>query len=223
MGGVSEARTDRVQGLANAQRAWLDHVVITTGRTLSEVARAAKVNPSTLTRFRNSQDRVGVLSATTMAAVSMVSGVPLPQDVHAPAPAAGAALRGFGESEAALWEGEPTDPVSGALRAMTGSALHLVPWVLRSNALLHEGFRPGDILIVDLNAEPKPGNIVLAQLYDWQNPRGTETVLRLYEPPYLIASGPVEAAKRPELIDQKRVVIKGVMQAMLRRSATPSG
>lgn len=101
---------------------------------------------------------------------------------------------------------------------MTAEALHKVAWELKSEALLHEGYRPGDILIVNLNAQPKPGDIVLVQLYDWRNRAGTETVFRLYEPPFLIASGPVEAARKPRLINADDVGIKGVVEAMLRRT-----
>jgi transposase-like protein len=208
------ARSDRLVALANAQRAWLDQVVAKTGRTLSEIARDGDINPSTLTRFRNNTHHAGTLSAPTMAAVSAVTGIPLPQEVSAAAPTARA---GFAEGEAALWEAEDThDPVAAAIAAMTGNLLHKVAWQLRSEALLHESYRPGDILIVNLNAAPKPGDIVLVQLYDWRNRAGTETVFRFYEPPFLIASGPVEAAKKPRLINTDEVGIKGVVEAMLR-------
>lgn len=208
------ARSDRLAALANAQRAWLDHVVTATGRTLSEIAREGDITPSTLTRFRNNTTHTGTLSAPTMAAVSAVTGIPLPQEISAAAPVPS---RGFAESEAVEWAAEPgEDAVATAIKAMTGGVLNMVPWELKSEALLYENYKPGDILIVDLNAEPKPGNIVLVQLYDWRNRSGTETVFRLYEPPFLIAAGPVEAAKKPRLINADDLAIKGVVQAMLR-------
>lgn len=208
------ARSDRLAALANAQRAWLDHVVAKTGRTLSEIAREGDVNPSTLTRFRNSTTYAGTLSPLTMAAVSAVTGIALPQEISVSTPPA---ARGFSDGEAAEWRaGGDADALANAIAAMTGNALHKVAWELRSEALLFEHYRPGDILIVDLNAQPKAGDIVLVQLYDWRNRAGTETVFRLYEPPFLIASGPVEAARKPRLINADEVGIKGVVEAMLR-------
>ncbi len=204
---------DVIDKVRERQRDWLQRLVREHAIKPTPLAKAAGVAATTITRKLNDPDDTALLSEATVARICAFLGIPAPNFLSDESSLAG----GFHEREAEPWLGAPTDPVTNALGAMTGSALHLVPWVLRSNALLHEGYRPGDILIVDLNGTPKAGDIVLVQLYDWQNPRGTETAFRLYEPPYLIASGPVEAAKRPELIDQKRVGIKGTVQAMLRR------
>jgi SOS-response transcriptional repressor LexA len=77
------------------------------------------------------------------------------------------------------------------------------------------GYMPGDILIVDLNAEPERGDCVCAQLYRWQV--GTaETIFRIYEEPYLLAATRHPDLRKPLLVDNDRVVIKGVVTEILR-------
>lgn len=215
-------RSGRMTQLAAAQREWLDDVVQKSGMTLSTIARDARINPSTLTRFRNNAHHNGVLSTPTMVAVSQISGTPLPGDLSAPRAVPAGQPRGFRETEASPYQLQPNDPMAPAVATQTEASPHLVPWELRSQALLHEGYKPGDILIVDLNGAPQSGDIVCAQLYDWQNRSGTETVFRLYEPPFLIASGPVEAARKPRLTTGDDVAVKGVVVMMLRRPAAGS-
>lgn len=212
-------RTERHQALAEAQRAFLDEAVRYSRMTLTQIARAGQINPSTLTRFRNATGHTGLLSAATLAVVAEISGVAVPVQGAGQAPPA---RRGFRETEAEPYKAGPADTLASAIAALTAGGLHLVPWELRSRALEYEGYRPGDILIVDLNAEPRAGDIVCAQIYDWGNPAGTETVFRLYEPPFIIASGPVENGRKPRLVDGENVIIKGVLTASLRPRAAQS-
>jgi hypothetical protein len=211
--GAGIVMRDLAERVRQRQRDWLQRIVAEHNVKPTPLAKAAGVAATTITRKLNDPHDTAILSELSVARIAAHLGIPAPNFL-----VDDDQRRGFSETEAALWQSEgPDDPVADAIAAMTGRALHLVPWELKSQALLHEGYRPGDILIVDLNASPKPGDIVLVQLYDWRNRAGTETVFRLYEPPYLIASGPVEAAKKPRLIDTAEIGIKGVVQAMLRR------
>jgi hypothetical protein len=203
---------DVAEKLRQRQRDWLQRIVREHGVKPTPLAKAAGVAATTLTRKLNDPHDTAILSELSVARIAAHLGIPAPNFLTDDEP------RGFAEGEAALWQAEDThDPVAAAIAAMTGGVLHKVAWELRSEALLYESYRPGDILIVNLNAAPKRGDIVLVQLYDWRNRAGTETVFRLYEPPFLIASGPVEAAKKPRLINTDEVGIKGVVEAMLRR------
>ncbi|MGL5447536.1 MAG: LexA family protein [Rhabdaerophilum sp.] len=209
--GVGVVMRDVAERVRERQREWLQRIVREHNIKPTPLAKAAGVAATTITRKLNDPHDTALLSELSVARICAHLGIPAPNFLSDQPKALG-----FSEGEAAVWQGNDADPVASAIHSMIGTTLHLVPWQLRSQALLHEGYRPGDILIVDLNATPKPGDIVLVQLYDWRNAKGTETAFRLYEPPYLIASGPVEAAKRPRLIDSDDVAIKGVMTAMLR-------
>ncbi|MFO0448862.1 MAG: hypothetical protein ACK52I_09420 [Pseudomonadota bacterium] len=203
---------DVADKLRARQREWLQRIVREHQVKPTPLAKAAGVAATTITRKLNDPHDTAILSEISVARIAKHLGIPAPNFLSDEGP------RGFSDGEAAEWRaGGDADALANAIAAMTGHALHKVAWELRSEALLFEHYRPGDILIVDLNAQPKAGDIVLVQLYDWRNRGGTETVFRLYEPPFLIASGPVEAARKPRLINADEVGIKGVVEAMLRR------
>lgn len=208
-------RSDRLHALAEAQRAFLDEAVRASGMTLTQIARAGQINPSTLTRFRNDKTHGGTLSYPTIATVSEVSGVPAPQEILGGNVGA-TPRRAFREAEAVPYDAGTGDVLARAVAALVGNHAHLVAWELRSRALEYENYQLGDVLIVDLNGEPKSGDIVCAQLYDWTNPAATQTVFRLYEAPFLIGAGPVDTARKPRAVDGENVIIKGVVGAMLR-------
>lgn len=106
--------------------------------------------------------------------------------------------------------------MSRAVAALVGNDPARAPWVLKSRALEVEGFRPGDVLVVDLNASAQAGDVVCAQIYDWQNHAATQTVFRVYEAPFLISAGYDRSDRKPRLVDGETVVIKGVVTGMVR-------
>lgn len=85
-------------------------------------------------------------------------------------------------------------------------------WTLR-RAVPGLALLAGDVLIVALDAPPRPGDIALANVADLQT--GTaQTVIRRYLPPWLAAAGPSEA---PQPIDDEgRVAIRGVVRRVVR-------
>jgi SOS-response transcriptional repressor LexA len=86
--------------------------------------------------------------------------------------------------------------------------------VLRSRSLESAGYMPGDILMVDLNGRPEPGDVVCAQIYDRSGK--AETIFRIYEHPFLVAATLDGRLMKPHLVDNDRVVIRGVVIASLR-------
>jgi SOS-response transcriptional repressor LexA len=93
-----------------------------------------------------------------------------------------------------------------------GTRNGLTPWILRTRAVELAGYLPGDVLVLDLNATPQPGDIVCAQVYDWSSRNRTETVVRVYDraPPIeLLVARSIEH-HQPIVIDGERVVVKGV-------------
>lgn len=90
------------------------------------------------------------------------------------------------------------------------------PWVNRSHALELAGILPGDILIVDMNLQPRPKDVVCAQIYS-RGGVSAETVFRIYEPPYLVTQSLRYGTQKPVPVDGNDVVILGVVDGMLRR------
>ena len=88
-------------------------------------------------------------------------------------------------------------------------------WTLKSRALELAGYRPGDILFVQLGTPALKGDVFCAQIYDWHAQR-TETVFRIFQPPYLVAATADAELLRPYGADEESVVIKGVVLHTLR-------
>lgn len=200
-------KSERKAKLREDHKAWLNTIARTDGRSLTAIARDAGLDPSALTRFMHDEERGSTLDTLTIAAVMDETGAPAPFEQAQPV-----ARRGMGESES-----EPYAPSAEEARMFAGEHEHLAWFVLRSRALEYEGYRVGDKMIVDLNRAAKPGDIVCAQFYNWAQPSATQTVFRVYEPPALVVSGPVEGSqRRTRLIDGDNVIVKGVLRMMVR-------
>lgn len=106
--------------------------------------------------------------------------------------------------------------IDRAVREMCKGRNGRDPWVMRSHALEGSGILPGDILIVDMNLQAKPKDIVCAQVYQWAQHKA-ETVFRVYEPPYLLVNSPRYGTQRPLVVDDRDVMVRGVVDAVLRR------
>jgi hypothetical protein len=188
------------------QRAWLLDLLAQTREAPTALAQRAGLAPTTLTRFLNNPQHATALSARTISAVEKAAGVRF----GASPPAA---LR---DSEADPFAYEASEAsISSIVRAAVGSANGIDPWTLRSRALEAAGFLPGDILIVDLNADPKPGDVVCAQVYEWARGKA-ETVFRVWEPPSLVSATFDPTLRKPLFVDHNNVTIKGVVIASIR-------
>lgn len=206
-------RTELHQRLRTAQKEWLDRVEARSGLSLSEIARRGEMDPSTLTRFRNDEERGGVLHTLTIATVTEVTGVKAPPEVVG---SSGDETPGFSDREAEKFEPQPGDPIGPMVAAALGNRAQVFAMTLRSRALEYVGYRAGDVLIVDQSAAPKPGDVVCAQLLDGQ-PHGAETVFRVNRPPWIVGAGPGATDMEPRLVDGRTVHIVGVVVASLRR------
>lgn len=199
--------------LRAAQKRWLDQVRSISGLTLTEIARRADMNPSSLTQFYNKEHRAGTLETLSLRRISDAMGVPVSTD--ALGEVGGPLNSGFRDIEAEPYQAEMASTIGHAIDVLIDDRDHVHPWTLRSSALELAGYRPGDVLIVDLNGRPSAGDVVCAQFYDWQSGRA-DTVFRIYEPPFLIAASNDEAYRRPRLVDDNSVAIKGVVETMFR-------
>lgn len=186
-------------------RTWLREVMQITGLKATPLAQKAGLAPSTIIRALD-PNGPGYMSTRSIEKIVETFGVPPP----------GAALarpRGFAESEVEQLSDAPSfaDPRPTPDRGV---------WRIHSRALDLSGYVPGDLVLADATVEPQPFDVVCAQVYNFE--RGSaETVLRLYDPPYLVTHSSDPACyRKPLLVDNERVVIWGtVIRTVRERSA----
>lgn len=201
-------KSGRDRELAEAQRRYIEHVARSTGLTLTEIARRAGKSHTTLTKFMANRER-GPLNASTVNDIATALAIP-----------ANAEIRGApGElrEEAEPFISAQDKRLGPAVEALLRGRQNADPWILRTRALEGYGYMPGDVVIVDLGVAPRAGVPVCAQVYDW-NHAAAETVWRIYEPPYLIAYSTDPDLRRPLLVDNDRVIVRGVITDLLRSS-----
>lgn len=195
-----------MSNLRDQQVAWLDHIVQSTGLTITEVARAGGLHPSTLTRFRNTNDNGHTLTSSTVRKIENATRVPAYVTDIRPA------IQAFTENEAHpfIAREDAGNLVESALRSAARSAQNIHLWTLKTNSLSAVGYMAGMVVAVDHDAEPRDGDAVCAQKYDYR--RGTaETIFRVYRTPYLLTASMSGEPGEVEIVDNKNVVIAGVI------------
>ncbi len=193
------------------QRSYVLKVLERTGWNQTELAKRAGLHPSTLSRFFTAPPGAQALRASSISRIAQVSGIPMSAGDEPSAHEAS----GMAESEAQPLANGITalaDTILAALRTEAGA---VDAWRLNSRALELAGYRPGDVLFVKLGAPPLKGDVVCAQVYDWVNNR-TETVFRLFEPPYLITATADISRLKPLALDDENVAVKGTVLHALR-------
>jgi hypothetical protein len=208
------------QETSRLHREYVRLVVEHMGKPPTRVATDLGIAPSTLTRLLNAPEgSTATLHALTLRKLHDYSGIPPPVGGD---PSASPAYRGLAE-DAVPFDAKAADPaVAAALKALIGGRKAADPWTVRTRALERIGYLPGDIVIVDLGRRPEAGDAVCAQVYDWRR-AAAETVMRLYEPPYLVAASLDESLRRPLVVDNEQVIIKGVVLPHRLRPVAPAG
>lgn len=161
------------------------------GLTITDVARSCGLSPSTLTRFMNDPAATNVLNGSTMALIEKSYGI-------SDGPAGG-----FAEPDVELvvetrGQGEAFGP-------------NRHRWRVGRNFAALSGYRPGDILTIDMSIPPAEGDDVIAQIEDMKG--GAITVLRRLRRGWLIGG----SDEIPEFIDGMRVRVAGVVIESVRR------
>lgn len=194
---------------------WVRAVMAHLGVTATELARRAKIAPSTLQRPLNDPDWPNMLSGRTMAAIAEIAGL---QPLEFPN-----RVRGMAEQEAMQYVpgdgADAADNFDRAVRELCQGRNGRDPWVMKGYSLELSGVLPGDVMIVDMNLQPQPEDIVCAQIFDWSGTRA-ETVFRIYDPPYLVGNSLRSGREKPITVDNSSVVIKGVVATIMRKRTT---
>lgn len=180
-------------------RAWLNAVMQQSGLKPTPLARRAGLAPSTILRALDPESGISLerRSIQKIAAALRIAPPVLGSD----------AVTGFSEPDLAPYMAEDGAPAPDLPANHYRMRVH-------SRALDLEGFLPGDIATFDMGATPKGGDAVQAQVYAEM---GAETVLRVYDPPYLVTrSTDPRLAAKPLLVDGERVRIAAVCIRMER-------
>ncbi len=199
-----------IRSTARLHREWLARVCQVTGLQPTKLAKAAGLAPSTLTRpLAEGDNGVSTLHAATIEKLVTFSGLTPPGSAGGER----RPLRGFRE-DAAPFDAKSHDSLADAVRALTAGRNGVDPWTIKSRALELAGYLPGDVVLVDLNAVPAPGDAVCAQVYDWRAMQA-ETVMRIFRrvAPFeiLLARSLDPAFDEPLIVDGERVIVKGVL------------
>lgn len=119
---------------------------------------------------------------------------------------------GFSESDVTPWIGKKEDQRTMRETSATlgGNRPGVDVWKVTTNALVLSGYLKDDHILLDthLADRAKAGDIVIAQIYDW-NAGTAVTVLRRFEPPVLVASSINPEDQRVHIVDGTNVVIMG--------------
>jgi SOS-response transcriptional repressor LexA len=202
-------KTDTREAIRNAQRQWLQTAVRARGESASQIAKAAGVSDTTVTRFLNNPNYQGVLNPLTVQRISEYTGIAGPGADEGQAP-----MRSFRE-EAVPYVAEGDAPArTGAVAALLAGRPHAYAMVMQSTALELAGVRPGDIMIIDPLVAPADGDVVCAQLEEGM---GATTVYRIFQMPNLVGASFDPRAVRPESINGTTRRIVGVMTDLVRR------
>lgn len=192
---------------------WVEAVMAYLGATsANQLAKLAGVNPANIQRplSENYKGKFGIDTLTKIGAAANLRPMEFP-----------ARQNGFKEEEATPFVYDQRadaieSNVDRAVRELCRGRNGRDPWVMQSNALELSGILPGDILIVDLNLQPRPKDIVCAQIYQWNQMRA-QTLFRVYEPPYLMTNSLRFGVQKPVPVDGDHVIIRGVVDGIFRR------
>lgn len=204
--------------VARLHRAFVRSVVEKTKTPPTRIATELKIAPSTLTRLLNEpEDGKATLRATTIAKLERYSGLTAPTidmpDGVRPAPASREDAVPF-----ALSEAEPT--FAAVIKSIIGSRKSIEVWTIQSRSLECAGYMPGDTVLVDMSARSRGGGEpVYAQ--DMRGGHAT-TLMRIHEPPFLVAATLDPSMRKPLEVDHEWIVIKGVILPHRLRAQGPN-
>lgn len=190
------------------------------GVTAEEIAREAGRTRSNVSHILNGHQKMSLDWARAFAKVLDVpldevmrrAGISGPEEAQRIAP-------GFAESDAAPFVGQGGDQykTKEVAACFGGDRPGMDIWHVTSDAMSLRGYWPGDRLLVDMRASEscRAGDVVIAQVYNRQR-AAAETVLRLFEPPVLVAACARQGEALTRVVDNDNVVIKGKVIASWR-------
>lgn len=189
-------------------RAWLQGVLVKSGMSPYALARKAGVSTTTITRGLDPTTK-HTLSSPTIAKIRAAIGE------ATPAPTMPVQVMTFqpvdDEELHSIGAGQTGDGrVDEAMRFLLQNEPALVAWRVSTRALETAGYLPGDVVMMDPDTAPIDGDAVIAA----QTQGGL--ALRVFQKPYLVSAAADRVMRRPLLVDDMSVSIRGVVVAMFR-------
>ena len=180
-----------------SQLQWLHQAVEKTGLSLNALAELARVNPTTLYRFESGDSEK--MRPVTINRIAKAAKLEPPE------------FSGLSEGDARIYSLKdlPTTAAPGPDQP------NLFAVKVINDAMAGADLEPGDLLIIDRQHKPETGDIICAQHYDFRA-GGAETIIRYFEPPYLVSASTDPEHRRPILIDGEKVQISGVAIRQIR-------
>jgi transcriptional regulator with XRE-family HTH domain len=204
--GLQTAIFPRMTTLRDQQLAWLDHIAKSGNITLTEIARVSGLTPSTLTRFKNNDTDGHTLTARSVKKIEDATKVPAYEARIKPR------IQAFSDGEATPYIVDKTtlNPLEQSLAETISRSNSIDLWRLKTGTIAAVGYPSGMVVMVDRDEQPRNGDAVCAQKYDFR--RGTaETLFRVWRTPYLLTASSSEEPGIPEIVDNENVVIVGVV------------
>jgi transcriptional regulator with XRE-family HTH domain len=190
---------------------WLKAMARHMGLSLSQLAVNSGMAASTVTRFVNDESNVTSITQSKLEQVARYTG-------FRPHQMPGLGRPGFAEPDAVPFDkddGDHPEWIRAAVAAARQGKNGVDAWVMKGGALDGIGILPGDVVIIDLNMRPKANDVVVAQVVDYST-GSAETVMRVYQPPFVVAHSMRLGPIRPEQVDEERVSIAGTRVGLLR-------
>lgn len=198
--------------MQQSTKEWLRAIARHLNLSPSDLALKSGLAASTLTRYLNDRSSTIGISQRTLDAVAAYAGIAV--NVM---PGQRRAAGGMAEPDAVPYDTDDQPKplwLQRAIADMRAETNALDPWVMKGWGLDMVGVMPGDVLMIDMNARPRAGDIVCAQIVDWAT-GAAETVIRRFDPPYLTAHSAKLGPLKPELIDDDRVSVRGIAIARI--------
>ena len=190
---------------------WIKAMASHMGLSPSRLALNAGMAASTVTRFLNDHSGKVGITQSTLESIAAYTG-------FRPHQFPGRGRMGVPEPDAVplhLDSYVPPHWIQMAASVLTNAGRGVEAWVMKGAALDGLGILPNDVLLIDTKAKPKTGDVVLAQVLDYST-RTEETIMRVYQAPFVVAHSIRLGPVRPEHVDEDRVRIAGTSIGVLR-------
>ena len=200
--------TDRAENDRDTLRNWIKQNLVDKGVSPTKAAKDNGFATTTLTKFLNDPDYTFTPSTPVVLQLERYFGR------RAPGASAREGERAVELEAVQVDAADLAKPLQDALAALTDARAHIELWKVSSTALIAAGIAPGDLVMIDMDEPPRAGDIVCAEIHD----RGSKrTVFRIYEKPYLVAATYEATHRAPIVVDDRNVIVRGVVTDRLSR------
>ena len=207
---VQQQVTDDIEEFQRATAQWLDSILKgEKGLTINELARRSGVHRQTISRYlKPKPGHSHRMEKDNIVKIARAANVTPPEAIY---PLVANSF-GFNEEEAV-----PLEPERIPAELKPEHPGQFV-WELRTRILELPPFAmmPGDLLLTDDRVDPRPGQVVRAQIYNSMG-EVEQTVWRGYRPPFLVTATMDQSLDTdPVLMQHGRFAIMGTVIRMQR-------